>query len=135
MKVQPKIKSFTSRTGLKILVGQDDISNDILTFRQATPNDIWLHVASAPGSHVVLQCGHLPAPDRESLRDAAGLAAWFSKMRTAKKVAVHYALAKQISKPRGAKPGGVTIRRPRKIMVEPRLLPEAAGDDATLQTR
>jgi len=46
-------------------------------------------------------------------------------MRDAGKVAVHHCLAKQVSKPRGAKPGSVTIKQAAKLMVRPTLLPEA----------
>jgi len=121
-----KVKRFQSSSGLEILVGQDDESNDELTFRVAHANDIWMHISGAPGSHVILRCNEdKAAPDKTSVREAAALAAWFSKMRKAGKVSVNYCQAKNVSKPKRAKPGTVTIKQPRKIEVRPVLLPEA----------
>lgn len=118
-----KIKTFPSSKGLVILVAQDDESNDELTFRIAHQNDIWLHVSGAPGSHVILRCGDAGlVPDKTSLREAAGLAAWFSKMRNGGNVWVSYCPARNVRKPRHAKAGTVTISGARKIKVQPALL-------------
>lgn len=119
-----KIKKFLSSAGLEILVGQDDDSNDQLSLKIAETNDLWFHIAGAPGSHVVLRCAE-NGGDKESIKEAAALAAYFSKMRKGGKTAVHYCLAGNVSKPRGAKAGTVTIRREKKILVKPQLLDEA----------
>jgi len=120
-----KIKRFLSSAGLEILVGQDDQSNDYLTFRVGHANDLWFHVSGTPGSHVILRCGKTEAqPDKESLREAAALAAWFSKMRTGGKVTVSYCFVKQVGKPRGMRPGKVTIKSAKKLVVRPALLEE-----------
>jgi len=120
-----KIKKFRSSSGLEIWVGQDDRSNDALSLRVAHPNDIWLHVNGVPGSHVVLRCGDACIePDKKSIQEAASLAAWFSKMRQGGRVPVHYCLAKHVSKPRGAKPGTVTIKQVKKVNVQPELFDE-----------
>ncbi len=121
----PKIKTFRSSSGLDILVGQDDESNDELTFRIAHLNDIWLHVSGSSGSHVILRCGEAGVePDKNSLKEAAGLAAWFSKMRSGGNVAVSYCPARNVHKPRRAKAGSVTISGAKKIKVQPALLDE-----------
>jgi len=118
-----KVKKFRSHSGLEILVGQDDVSNEQLSLRVAHPNDLWFHVNGFPGSHVVLRCGESGLePDKASIMEAAGLAGWFSKMRHASTVAIHYCLAKQVSKPPRSKPGTVTIGRARKVVVRPSLL-------------
>lgn len=114
------IKKFLSSSGLEIWVGQDDESNDQLSLKKAAANDLWFHVAGAPGSHVVLRCADMTA-DKDSIREAAELAAWFSKMRKGGKTPVHYCLAQHVSKPRGAKAGTVNIRREKKIIVRPQL--------------
>lgn len=121
-----KVKRFISSDGLEILVGQDDASNDKLTFKVGKANDIWMHVSGVPGSHVILCCGELKnKPDKTNLGEAASLAAWFSKMRNGGKVTVNYCFVKDVSKPRGAKPGTVTIRNSQKISVKPALLSES----------
>jgi len=116
-----KIKQFNSSTGLEILVGQEDIANDYLSIKLARPNDLWFHVAGFPGSHVVLRCAAGDA-DRDSIREAAALAGWFSKMRNGKNVAIHYCRGADVSKPRKVKPGTVVIKHEKKIKVTPSLL-------------
>lgn len=117
------VKKFTLPNGLEIWVGMDDRSNDRLSLKEAHPNDLWFHVNGFPGSHVLLRCGEAEIePDKESIRQAAALAAYFSKMRNAGMVSVHYCRAKDVHKPRGAKPGTVTIKNAHKIKVKPQLL-------------
>lgn len=120
-----KVKKFLSSSGLEIFVGMDDDSNDELSLKVARANDLWFHVNGAPGSHVVLRCADLAAaPDKESVREAAALAAYFSRLRAGGNVSVHYCSAKFVSKPRGSKPGSVNIRQLKKITVKPMLLDE-----------
>ena len=105
---------------MEIWVGMDDYSNDQLSIRVAHANDYWFHVSGSPGSHVLLRCGEEKIePDRDSIREAAALAAWYSKQRNGGNVAVHYCLARYVKKPRGAKPGTVTISKEKKIKVRP----------------
>ncbi len=116
------VKIFTASSGLEIWVGMDDRSNDRLSLKEAHPNDYWFHINGFPGSHVLLRCGALGIePDKESIKEAAKLAAYFSKMRNAGSVSVHYCLARDVQKPRGAKAGTVTIKRAKKISVKPEL--------------
>lgn len=120
-----KIKKYQSSAGIEIWVGQDDYSNDQLSIKAAHANDMWFHVSGMPGSHVLLRCGEEELlADKESIREAAALAAWFSKMRKGGNVAVHYCLAKYVKKPRGAKPGTVTIAKEKKVKVRPELREE-----------
>ena len=116
-----KVKEYVSQSGIKILVGQDDESNDALTFKIGKANDIWFHVSGSPGSHVLLKSSDYPGtPDKDSIREAAGLAAWYSKMRQGGKVAVKYCLVQNVKKPRGAKAGTVHITREKTISVKPK---------------
>lgn len=120
-----KIKKYVSGNGIEIWVGMDDYSNDQLSIKVAHANDWWFHVSGMPGSHVLLRCGEAKLDVQKSdLQEAAALAAWFSKMRQGGKVAVHYCLAQYVKKPRGAKPGTVTIAREKKITVRPALRDE-----------
>jgi len=98
--------------GYEILVGRSARDNDRLTFDVAAPQDLWLHVSGTPGSHVVVRNpggGEVPRP---VVKRAAELAAFHSKARAAGgKVNVHVCRACDVSKPRGAKPGSVRLRR------------------------
>jgi predicted ribosome quality control (RQC) complex YloA/Tae2 family protein len=108
--------------GFLVLVGKGDADNDRLTFRVAEPDDLWLHVAGSPGSHVVVRnpdrLAELPRPVVER---AAELAAWHSKARGARgKVEVHLCRVADVSKPRGFAPGEVLLRSWKAVKVYPK---------------
>jgi len=102
-------KVFTAARGSEVRVGRSARDNDALTFRHAKGNDLWLHTADAPGSHVVLCTQGKGTPDSEEILDAATLAVHFSPLREASRADVHTARVKEVKKPRGAKPGLVTL--------------------------
>ncbi|NTV03770.1 DUF814 domain-containing protein, partial [bacterium] len=77
------------------------------------------HVKGRPSSHVVLQVPAGEEPPREVLEAAAAVAAWHSKVREAKLVAVSGTQARFVTKPPGAKPGTVQIRKEKTFMVKP----------------
>jgi predicted ribosome quality control (RQC) complex YloA/Tae2 family protein len=99
--------------GFEVLIGRGDADNDALTFDVAEPHDFWLHVTGPPGSHVVVRNpDRLEALPQPVLEQAAALAAWHSKARGSRgKVEVHVCRAADVSKPRGAPPGEVRLRR------------------------
>jgi predicted ribosome quality control (RQC) complex YloA/Tae2 family protein len=118
-------KVFRSSEGMQILVGKSSKDNDVLTSKVAQSEDFWLHVADYGGSHVVLRNPEkLKAAPKQSLLEAAELAAYFSQARNAPKVEVHYTQKKFVSKPKGAKPGLVRLKEYKSISVRPRLLSE-----------
>jgi len=107
--------------GFEVLVGRGDEENDVLTFEVAERRDFWLHVGGgAAGSHVVVRnpdgLRELPA---RVLEAAAALAAWHSKARHAARVEVHVCRVADVSKPRGAAAGEVSLRRFKKLRVQP----------------
>ena len=107
--------------GFEVLIGKGDAENDQLTFKVADNQDFWLHVASVPGSHVVVRnpdkLSELPRP---VLERAAELAAYHSKARDGGKVEVHLARIADISKPRGFAPGKVILKKWVGIRVYPK---------------
>ena len=104
--VKAKPLHFVSSDGFDIFVGKNNAQNDELTLRFADQHDIWLHTKSIPGSHVILRAKGGKVSDT-ALEEAAGLAAYYSKGRDSGLVAVDYCPRRQVSKPRGAKPGMV----------------------------
>lgn len=110
---------YTIAGGWTVLAGRTDADNDYLSLRLARPRDWWFHVRGMPGSHVVLQVGERGDPDRAALDAAAAVAAWHSKARAGGVVAVSGTLAVNVSKPRGAEPGTVSIRKERVFKVRP----------------
>ena len=106
-------------------MGRSASDNDYLSLKVAKPRDTWLHVAGGmPGSHVVIQNPDKDDVPRAVLEYAAGLAAWYSKSRNARKVEVHYCRAADVSKPSGLAPGKVVIKKFKKLKVGP-LNPES----------
>ena len=108
--------SFVSSTGVEILVGRNNVQNDILTHKTARRSDIWLHAQRVHGSHVILRCGDA-GPDETSLREAAELAARYSEARDSGKVNVDYTEVRRVKKPSGALPGKVIYTDYRTITV------------------
>ena len=124
-------RTFEGVKGTEIRVGRTARDNDALSLKLCNGNDLWLHTADAPGSHVVLRTsvnargkgkGKSPEADPEELLDAAHLAVHFSPLRGAEKADVHVCPCKQVHKPKGAKPGLVTLSGGRTLQV--RLEPE-----------
>ena len=66
---------------------------------------MWLHAKDMPGSHVIIRTeGEVPPT---TLKQAAQLAAWYSKGQRSSSVPVDYTLRKYVKKPGVAPPGFV----------------------------
>jgi len=104
--------------GLTILVGKNNRQNDIVTFKQAQPSDIWFHTKDIPGSHVILRIGS-EVPPLSAIEAAAHLAAYYSKAGQSAKVPVDYTKRRYVKKPSGAKPGFVIYTHQQTIYITP----------------
>ena len=111
---------FTSKSGLKILVGRNNVQNDKLTLKTAKNYDLWFHTKDIPGSHTVI-VSQGETPDDETILYAAQLAAYHSRAKDSSKVPVDYTLIKYISKVAGAKPGMVIYKNQKTLFVKPSL--------------
>ncbi|AEV69130.1 Rqc2 family fibronectin-binding protein [Acetivibrio clariflavus] len=109
---------YKSSDGYDILVGRNNVQNDILTLKTASSNDLWLHTKNIPGSHVIVkkQAGDIPDT---TLIEAALIAAYHSKGKMSSHVEVDYTQVKNVKKPKGAKPGMVTYVNYKTIVVTP----------------
>lgn len=113
---------FTVAGGFQVWVGKSSENNDLLTTKYAKPNDLWFHARGGSGSHVVLKIGTgTGTPRKEAIEEAAGIAAYYSKMKKASMVPVAYCERKYIRKPKGAPAGTVTMTREKVIFAEPQL--------------
>ena len=117
----PRVFQYELPQGWIVLAGRTDEDNDRLSLRVATPNDWWFHVKGQPGSHVILRVPSGQDPDRNILKKAAAVAAYHSKARQAGVVPVSATRARYVTKPRGAKPGTVQIRKEIVLKVRPAL--------------
>lgn len=115
-------RNYSSSDGFEILVGKGSKDNDFLTFRVAKSQDLWLHAADYPGSHVVIRNPNRREIPPKTLIEAAQLAAFFSQARAEAKVAVHYTQKKFVFKPKGAVAGLVNLASFKTILVEPKII-------------
>lgn len=117
--IEPRIWRYELPGGWVVLAGKKDQDNDHLSLKVAKANDWWFHVRGMPGSHVILQVPAGEEPDNATVKRAAAIAAWHSKKREAKQVGVSCTRARYVTKPRGAKPGTVQIRKEKVLKVRP----------------
>lgn len=113
---------FTVEGGFEVWAGKSNTNNDLLTTRFAKPNDLWFHARGSSGSHVILRVASSKGEPSKKARDqAAGIAAYYSKMKKAKLVPVAMTERKYVRKPKGAPPGTVVLEREQTIFAQPAL--------------
>jgi predicted ribosome quality control (RQC) complex YloA/Tae2 family protein len=118
----PPFKIFTVDGGFTVYAGKSSANNDTLTMKWAKPNDLWFHARGSSGSHVVLKIGSGSGnPSKKAIDQAAGIAAYYSKMKNANNVPVAMTEKKYVRKPKGVPAGTVVIEKEKVIFVQPRL--------------
>ena len=118
---QRKFYEYTLPGDWKVIAGKTDADNDFLSIKMAKQDDYWFHIRGMPGSHVILRAKHDKEPDRDTLKQAAAIAAFHSKARKGGVVAVSCTRARFVTKPKDAKPGSVHIRKESILKVRPGL--------------
>ena len=120
-------RRFKSSEGWEVWIGKSNQGNDHLTHRLARPEDLWMHVHGAPGSHVVLRRGRGPnEPSKATLTEVAGWAAFFSQARNAGTVPVTVTEKKYVRKPRKAPAGLAEVMRSKTVFARPTEPPDTA---------
>jgi hypothetical protein len=114
----PRAVERTSSDGLPILVGRSAAGNDALTFRVAKGRDWWLHALGFPGSHVIVRHGAGGPLPAATLREAAWLAAYYSKARRQGQVEVAYVERKHVRRVPKGPPGQVTYSHGHTLWVD-----------------
>ncbi len=117
---KPTGRWYLSPTGFEIVVGKNDKDNDTITFRLAGSQDIWMHAADYPGSHVIIRNPNRKEIPPKVIQEAAEIAAFYSQAKQQDKVSVHYTQKKFVTKPPRSKPGLVRLSSFKTILVEPR---------------
>ena len=109
---------FISSDGFKILVGRNNVQNDILTLKTAKNYDMWLHIQKYAGSHTIIISDKKEITET-AIYEAACIAAYYSKAQNSSSVAIDYTLVRNVKKPVGAKPGKVIYDTYNTIYVTP----------------
>ena len=92
--------------GLRLLVGRNRHQNDRISIQGSRRGDLWFHAQQVPGSHVVLKAGEGAAPaEAADLQAAADVAAYFSRGRGSRVVAVVCSDVSTLQRIPGAGPG------------------------------
>lgn len=111
---------YRTSSGREIRAGRSAKGNDELTFRHSAPEDIWMHVREAPGSHVILRWDRKEQnPPEADIAEAALVAAVLSRARGSTVVPVAWTRRKYVRKPRKAAAGAVAPERTQTVFVEP----------------
>lgn len=113
-----KPNHYVSSDGFHIFVGKNNKQNDQLTLKTAQKEDLWFHVQKMPGSHVIIKVENKKVPDT-TIKEAAMLAAYYSKAKNSTNVPVDYTERKNVKKPRKAKSGMVIYENFNTIFVTP----------------
>lgn len=122
-KAKPAPYEYHTGEGMRVLVGRNNVENDILTFKTAGSRDLWFHTKDIPGSHVILFTNGVPPEElsEAAIFETAALAAYHSKARASENVPVDYVSVRYVKKPGGAKPGMVIFTNNRTVWVNPAL--------------
>lgn len=111
---------FVSRDGFDIYVGKNNTQNDYVTTKLANSQDIWFHTKNIHGSHAIIKLGLDKNVPESTMREAAQIAAYYSKARESSQVPVDYCPVKNVKKPNGAKPGMVIYEGYNTVYVSPK---------------
>ncbi len=111
---------FLSSDGFDIYVGKNNTQNDYLTLKFANTGDLWFHTKNIHGSHVIIKLGTDKNVPKNTLLEAAVLAAYYSKGRESSQVPVDYTNVRNVKKPNGAKPGMVIYDFYNTVYVTPK---------------
>ncbi|RUA17401.1 MAG: hypothetical protein DSY55_02255 [Clostridia bacterium] len=102
----------------EVVIGRNALQNEQVTWKVARPDDVWLHVQDAPGSHVIIRTAGREAPE-DVVVQVAAWAAYYSKLRDETKAAVIVTTRRQLRKIKGGRPGQVRVLSHRSVIVSP----------------
>jgi len=118
-KAKMKLLTLTSSDGWTIYVGRNRHENDYLLSRMAQPLDVWLHILGQSGAHVLVKVSSAKhEPPLTTLKEAAQVAARFSKTAPNTKARVVYTQCKNLRKAGSSKPGVVRYENEKTLEVD-----------------
>lgn len=115
---KPDFMTYISSEGHEILVGKNNLQNDMLTFKIGKKDDYWFHAKNMPGSHVIVKTNGDELTDDEFV-EAAQIAAYYSKGKNSGAVEIDYTKKLNVKKPPNSKPGFVIYDTNYSMLVKP----------------
>ena len=91
----PPYKRLDLKDGFIVYVGLNAKGNRHVTFKIASPEDLWFHTKDVTGAHVILKLSGKPANEK-LINFAASLAAYYSKAKEASYHAADYTQRKHV---------------------------------------
>jgi predicted ribosome quality control (RQC) complex YloA/Tae2 family protein len=113
----PPFRTVNLSASITLFVGKNAANNELLTFSNTRPDDIWLHARGAAGSHCVLKGTTLH--NIGAIRQAAEVAAWYSAAKHSALVPVIYTLKKYVRHGKKLALGQVIVEREEVLLVKP----------------
>lgn len=101
--------------GILVRYGRNNLENDALTTKYSHREDMWFHCKDMPGTHAVINANE--SLSEKSIYDIAVFCGQQSKLPKGTKLTVDYTQIKYLNKPKGAKPGFVTYKIFKSIVV------------------
>lgn len=105
--------------GFEVVIGRSARENDVVTFKVARSDDLWLHAQGYHGAHVIVRSEGREIPF-DTVLFAAELAAGHSEAGQSDNVPVDYTSRKDVWRSKGMPPGAVHYARQRTVFVTPR---------------
>ena len=110
--------------GHEVLIGKNAAKNELLTFKIAKKDDLFLHAKDAAGSHVIVRKKGNQNFPKLVIEQAASIAAFYSKNKNESLCSVLYTPKKYVRKAKGAPPGSVIVEKEKVILAKPKSLSE-----------
>lgn len=103
----------------EIFIGKNAVKNELLTFKTAKKDDLFLHAKDSPGSHVIIKKKSNQNFPKPVVEKAASLAAYYSKNKSEALCRVLYTPRKHVRKAKGAPAGAVIVEKEKVVLVKP----------------
>lgn len=114
-----RLMTLNSSDGWTIYVGRNRLENDQLLRHLACDRDIWLHVLGRTGAHVLIRVpSSKEEPPLTTLKEAAYVAARFSKVTVGTIVRVLYTHVRYVNRAPKAEAGVVQYEREKTLEVD-----------------
>ena len=107
--------------GYTVLVGKNNIQNNLVTYKLAKPDDMWLHTQQIHSSHVVISGKNIPD---DVIVKSAEITAYYSQAREGSKIAVDYTRRENVRKPPKGAIGSAFYTSYNTVIVNPNQHPE-----------
>ena len=100
--------------GFQVLIGNNNMQNDELTFKIASSTDIWMHLKDEHGRHTIIITNGKEVPE-----DVLFIAAQITAATKTSKMAVDYTQRRNVRRMPGGLPGLVNYTNYKTIYVDP----------------